>query len=231
MKQVTIIIPVYNEAPTLAQIIAAVEAAPVSGLKKDIIIIDDASTDGSRELLKTYAKKHQVIYHAANRGKGASVRDGLANAKGDVIIIQDADLEYDPADYEMLLGPIVEGKAEVVYGSRFKGVGPHRVNYYWHYVGNKLLTMLTNMVSNLNLTDVETCYKVFRTDALKGITLTTDRFGLDTEITIKLAKARRVFYEVGISYYGRSYAEGKKITWRDGFSHLWFILKFGVFKT
>lgn len=229
-QSVSIIIPVYNEKDTLKEIVSRVDKAPVLGLKKEIILIDDASKDGSREIAKQYEKKHRVLYHQKNQGKGASVRDGFKESSGDIIIIQDADLEYDPSEYELLLRPIVEGKADVVYGSRFKGVGPHRVNYYWHYVGNKFLTMLTNMFSNLNLTDVETCYKVFLRSAIQGLTFTTDRFGLDTELTIKLAKAERVFYEVGITYYGRSYAEGKKITWKDGVAHIWFIIKFGLSK-
>lgn len=227
IESVTVIIPVYNEANTLREIISAVEKAPILGLKREIILIDDYSIDGSREILREYEKKHKVIYKDKNGGKGTAVRAGLAYATGDIIIIQDADLEYDPTEYEMLLGPIADGKADVVYGSRFMGCGPHRVNYYWHSVGNKFLTMLTNMFTNLNLTDVETCYKVFRRDALTGIILTTNRFGIDTELTIKLAKAYRTFYEVGISYYGRSYADGKKITWKDGVAHIWFILKFG----
>jgi glycosyltransferase involved in cell wall biosynthesis len=198
-------------------------------MEKELVWIDDCSTDGSRDLLKTLEANHPewiFIYHAVNQGKGAALRNGFAAARGDLILIQDADLEYDPKDYPILLAPLVQGHADVVYGSRFLGGGAHRVHYFWHYVGNRLLTTLSNMCTNLNLTDMEVCYKVFRREVLKPINLCENRFGFEVEITAKIARGRWRIYEVPISYYGRGYDEGKKITWRDGFRALWCIVKY-----
>jgi glycosyltransferase involved in cell wall biosynthesis len=227
-SSVSVVIPVYNEVSTLLDLVDAVEKADVGPLDKQIVLVDDASTDGSRDLLRGLEERHTVRYHDDNRGKGAALRTALAEATGDVVIVQDADLEYDPAEYLQLLRPIIEGRADVVYGSRFLGSGPHRVVYFWHYVGNKVLTTLSNMITNLNLTDMETCYKVFRREAIAGMELESDRFGFEPEFTVKVARRHLVIYEVGISYYGRSYAEGKKITWKDGVSTVWCLVKYGL---
>jgi glycosyltransferase involved in cell wall biosynthesis len=228
--KLSVIIPVYNEQATIASVVAAVEAVKLEGVKKEIIIIDDASTDGTREALKGYEKKYQVIYQARNQGKGVALQRGFAVATGDAVLIQDADLEYDPQDYARLLRPILAGKADVVYGSRFIGDQPRRVLYNTHYLANKLLTFLSNLFSNLNITDMETCYKVFTKQAMAQILpcLTSPRFGIEVELTAQIAKHHFRVYEVGIAYDGRTYAEGKKITWRDGVAALWHILHYNL---
>jgi glycosyltransferase involved in cell wall biosynthesis len=223
----SIIIPAYNEVNFIDEIIKKVKETPY---EKEIIIVDDCSTDGTREYLKGLKEDNiMTIFHEKNLGKGAALRNGIARAKGDIIIIQDADLEYDPKEYPRLLGPILDGKADVVYGSRFLG-GPHRVFYFWHYLGNSMVTLISNMFTNLNLTDMETGYKVFKKEIFDSITIESDRFGFEPEITAKIAKKRFRIYEVPISYYGRGYEEGKKITWRDGIKAFFTILKYNVFK-
>lgn len=226
--KLSVVIPVYNERETVLQVIAAVRKVD---LEKEIIIVDDGSSDGTRDLLATISDPTvRVILHDRNQGKGAALRTGFAAAEGDVIIIQDADLEYDPQDYHRLLRPILEGKADVVYGSRFAGGEQHRALFFWHMLGNKFLTLLSNMMTDLNLTDMETCYKVFRREVLQRITIEENRFGFEPEITAKIAKLRVRIYEVGISYAGRTYRDGKKIGWRDGISALRCIFKYTLLR-
>lgn len=226
----TVIIPCYNERDTIAGIVEAVERSPVPD--KEIIIVDDHSTDGTRDILKNAIapRVSRIIYHERNQGKGAALRTGIAAATGDIVIIQDADLEYDPQEYPLLIEPILAEKADVVYGSRFMGGRPHRVIYYWHSMGNWFLTTLSNMFTNINLTDMETCYKAFRREVVQSIRIEEDRFGFEPEITAKIAKKKCRVYEVGISYYGRTYTEGKKIGWKDGFRAIYCILKYNIFR-
>lgn len=226
--KLSIVIPCYNEEATIREIVGAVQAAPVG--EKEIIIVDDCSRDNTREILQNEISPQvsKVIYHEVNQGKGAALRTGIKEATGDVVVIQDADLEYDPQEYPLLLEPIERGMADVVYGSRFAGGGPHRVVYFWHMIGNKFLTLLSNMFTNINLTDMETCYKMFRKEIIQSFEIEEDRFGFEPEITAKVARSGCRIYEVGISYYGRTYAEGKKIGWRDGFRAIFAILKYNV---
>lgn len=227
MIKLSIIIPVYNEEKTIKQILKAVEQVSLPNIEKEIVIIDDCSLDGTRDILKEVEHRYKVIYQTINMGKGAAVRTGFMNVTGDIIIIQDADLEYDPQEYPKIIKPILEGRADVVYGSRFMGSDSHRVLYFWHFQGNKFLTLLSNMFSDLNLTDMETCYKAFNRRALNAIknNLTAKRFGIEPEITAQVAKNKLIIYEVGISYYGRTYSEGKKINWKDGCAAIYHIIK------
>ena len=226
--KLSVVMPVYNEQATLRHVIERVLSVDV---EVELLCVDDGSSDASREILAELQQQHsqvRVFLQPRNMGKGAALRRGIQEATGNYVIIQDADLEYDPNDYPLLLGPLVSGQADVVYGSRFVGSGPHRVLYYWHSVGNWLLTIISNMLTNLNLTDMETCYKAFRREIIQSIPLEEDRFGFEPEVTVKIAKRGLRVYEVGISYWGRTYAEGKKIGWRDGVRALWCLLKYAI---
>jgi len=231
--KLSVVIPCYNEAATLKTVVERVLGADILGLEREVIIVDDASSDGSGDIAETLAAKDErvsVLRHPANRGKGAALRGGFGRATGDIVLVQDADLEYDPEEYPKLLAPIVDGGADVVYGSRFKGGESTRVLYFWHSLGNKFLTLMSNMFTNLNLTDMETCYKVFRRHVVAGIVIEEDRFGFEPEITAKIShlEPRPRIYEVGISYAGRTYEDGKKITWKDGLRAIWCIVRYNV---
>jgi glycosyltransferase involved in cell wall biosynthesis len=221
----SVVIPVFNEAATIANLIERVRAMPVV---TEIVVVDDCSSDGTRDVLQRMPERPGFIrlFHEVNRGKGAALRTGFQAATGDVVVVQDADLEYDPAEYPKLLAPILDGRADVVFGSRFAGGECHRVLYFWHSIGNKMLTLLSNAFTNLNLTDMETCYKMFRREVIQSIPIEEDRFGFEPEITAKIAKRRLRVYEVGISYSGRTYEEGKKIGWRDGVRAIWCIIRY-----
>ena len=231
-KILSIIIPVYNEENTILKLLALVEKVELQGIKKEIIIIDDYSTDGTRKILEKLTDKYKILFKEKNGGKGSALRLGFLLSTGDFTIVQDADLEYDPEEYINLLQPLISNKADVVYGSRFMSNKPHRVLYFWHYLGNRFLTIFSNIFTNLNLSDMETCYKVFNRLALDKIKdkLTANRFGIEPEITALVARNDLRIYEIGISYHGRTYQEGKKIGWKDGFSAIWSIIKFNLIK-
>jgi len=224
--KLSVVIPVYNERETILRVIEKVAAVP---FEKELIIVDDGSTDGTADVLKNIDREDaRVFFHEKNRGKGASLRTGFEQVQGDVVVIQDADLEYTPDDYPVLLQPIIDGNADVVFGSRFQG-GVHRCHLFWHYVANKIITLLSNMLTNLNLTDMETCFKVFRVEVVRKLNITADRFGVEPEITAKVARMGCRVYEVPISYFGRDYSEGKKISWRDGVAAIWHIIRYNLF--
>ncbi len=235
MKKLSIIIPVFNEEVTILNILnKLLEIELIGGLKKELVMVNDCSSDRSEKLILTFIKEHpetEIIYekHQKNQGKGAALNTGFQKATGDILIVQDADLEYDPHEFNRLLKPILDGFADVVYGSRFKGSNPHRALFFWHTIGNNFLTFLSNIFSNLNITDMETCYKMFRSEIIKSIQIKENRFGIEPEITAKIAKIKNIrIYEVGISYYGRTYEEGKKIGWKDGFRAIYCILKYNL---
>lgn len=229
--KLSIVIPVYNEKNTIAALLQKVASVHIPGWEKEIVVVEDCSTDGTKDVLNAMRGDYKIIFHEKNQGKGAALRTGFASATGDYVLVQDADLEYNPEEYPILVEPVTKYGADVVYGSRFIGDRAHRVVYFWHYLGNKFLTLLSNMFSNLNLTDMETCYKLFRRDIIAGITLEQDRFGFDPEVTIKVARQKHLkIFEVGISYNGRTYADGKKITWKDGIRVVYCILKYGFFR-
>ena len=225
MPKLSVVIPVYNEKNTVLELLRRVKETQFD---KEIILVDDCSTDGTRAILQNLKEPNiKVVYHDKNQGKGAALRTGFAHVSGDIVLIQDADLEYDPVDYPVLLGPILDGRADVVYGSRFFG-GPHRVLLFWHYIANKFFTLVTNVLYNINLTDMGTCYKVFRSEIIKPMKLESNRFGFEPEVTAKICKQKLRIYETPISYSGRTYAEGKKITWKDGIVYMWCLLKYRV---
>ncbi len=229
--KLSVVIPCFNEAATIESIIGAVRAS--SYAPKEIIVVDDCSSDGTQEILEKLKARgwiDHLVHHEINQGKGAALRTGFRQVTGDIVIVQDADLEYDPAEYPRLVKPILDGKADVVYGSRFMGDQPHRVVYFWHRVGNSFLTLLSNMLTNLNFTDMETCYKVFKRNVIQSIKIEEERFGFEPEITAKIAKMGCAIYEVGIAYYGRTYEQGKKIDWKDGFRAIYCILKYNLFR-
>ena len=226
MNKISIIVPVFNEINTLDTILEKIEQAPFCGLEKEIILVDDMSTDGTREHLKNYEEKYKVLYHDKNQGKGAAIRTAMSAMTGDIMVIQDADLEYDPKDYQELVQLIVDDKADVVYGSRLTGAPPSRSFMFTHWLGNQVLTLTTNILYGATLTDMETCYKAFRTSFLEGITIKSDRFDFEPEITAKILKKKARLYELPISYYGREYAEGKKITWKDGIHAIIALIRF-----
>ncbi len=240
IMKLSVVVPVFNEEATLAALLDRVAAAPLpEGISAlEVVAVDDRSSDGSAAVLEAWSPRPRedgravefvTVRHETNRGKGAALRTGFSRLSGDIVLIQDADLEYDPSEYPLLLGPILEDKADVVYGSRFQGGGPHRVLLFWHYVGNRFLTTLSNAFTNINLTDMETCYKVFTRPVLERLTFTSDRFGFEVEFTARVARLGCRIYEVGISYHGRTYAEGKKIGWKDGLEAVWCILKYNLF--
>jgi glycosyltransferase involved in cell wall biosynthesis len=235
MYKLSIVIPAYNEERTIHLILDKIKKVDLTGIEKELIIVNDCSSDNTEESIHTYIQNNseldiQYFKHEKNQGKGAAINTGIAKATGDFLIIQDADLEYDPNEYSLLLRPILEGHADVVYGSRFMGGNPHRILFFWHSIGNGILTFISNMFTNLNLTDMETCYKLFRMEIIKSITIQENRFGLEPEITAKISKIPKIrIYEVGISYYGRTYEEGKKIGWKDGFEAIYCIFKYNLF--